>query len=57
MNIRLRDQIKFAFLFFKSLRENTDSLRVEVCRTEDDNYLMTVDPDVMDAGFDDQMYR
>jgi len=57
MNIRLRDRIKFAFLFFKSLHENTDSLRVEVCRTEDDNYLMTVDPDVMDAGFDEMMYR
>lgn len=57
MNIGLRDRIKFALYFFKSLRENTDSLRVEVCRTEDDNYLMTVDPDVMDAGFDDQMYR
>ena len=46
MNIRLRDRIKFAVLFFKSLRENTDSLRVEVCS-----------PDVMDAGFDEQMYR
>lgn len=57
MNIRLRDRIKFAVMFFKSLRENTDSIRVDVCRTEEDNYLMTVDKDVMDAGFDEMMYR
>lgn len=57
MNIRLRDRLKFAVLFFKSLRNDTDSLRIEVCRTEDDNYLMTVDPDIMDAGFDERMYR
>lgn len=57
MNIRLRDRIKFALMFFKSLREDTDSIRAEVCRTEEDNYLMTVDKDVMDAGFDEMMYR
>lgn len=57
MNIKLRDRIRFAILFFKSLRRDTDSLRVDVCRTEDDNYLMTVDQDTMDAGFSDRMYR
>ncbi len=56
MNIKLRDRIKFAIHFFRSLDEDTDSLRVDVCRTEDDNYLMTVDPDTMGAGFSEQMY-
>jgi len=56
MNIRLRDRIKFALMFFRLLREDTDSIRAEVCRTEDDNYLMTVDKDVMDTSFDG-MYR
>ena len=57
MNIKLRDRIKFALLFFRSLKRDTDSLRVDVCRTEDDRYLMTVDQDTMDAGFSDRMYR
>ena len=57
MNIKLRDRIKFALLFFRSLKRDTDSLRVDVCRTDDDRYLMTVDQDTMDAGFSDRMYR
>jgi hypothetical protein len=56
MNIKLRDRLRFALLFFRSLSSDTDSLRVDVCRTEDNNYLMAVDQDIMDAGFSDQMY-
>jgi hypothetical protein len=56
MNIGLRDRIKFAVIFFGSLRVNTEAIEVTVCRTEDDGYQMDVNTTVLDSGFDDRMY-
>lgn len=46
-NLELHDRVRFAQVFFGSLRKDMDFLRVDVCRT-DGGYLIIVDPDWID---------
>jgi len=42
MNIRLRDRIKFAVLFFKALSSDSESITVCVVLSDIDEYTMAV---------------
>ncbi len=42
MNIRLRDRIKFAAMFFKALSSDSEHLTVSVVRSDIDEYTMAI---------------
>jgi hypothetical protein len=43
MNIRLRDRIKFAVMFYKALSSDSERLAVSVVRSDFDEYTMAVE--------------
>ena len=42
MNIRLRDRIKFAVLFFKALSSDSENITISVVRSDIDEYTMAI---------------
>ena len=43
MNIRLRDRIKFALLFYKALSSDSERITVSVVHSDYDEYTMAVE--------------
>jgi len=56
MNIRLRDRIKFAALFFKALSSDSESVTVSVVRSDFNEYTMAVETPDSELDQDSRMF-
>ena len=54
MQMKTRDKIRFALIFFKSLWKPEDTLTAQIRLSEDGNYLLSIDPEENEPGM---MYR
>ena len=55
MQMRISDKIRFAFVFFKSLWTDADTMRADITLSEDGTYLLNIDDDR--ASEPGMMYR
>ena len=56
MNIRLRDRIKFAAMFFKALSSDSEHLTVSVVRSDIDEYTMAIKTPDSELDQDSRMF-
>ena len=56
MNIRLRDRIKFAVMFYKALASDSEYLTVSVVRSDFDEYTMAVETPDSELDQDSRMF-
>ena len=56
MDIRLRDRIKFAVLFYKALSSDSDHITVSVIHSDYDEYTMAIKTPDSELDSDSRMF-